>query len=154
MGELGKPLPEGVPNESFARSPTPGRAIQIQRGDKRRMLGRLHQNTKDLCSFAHGSSKANLFRMMLTSVLSCRSNRPLGNTRSLPPGCRSLKAERLSELLPSFGTSSGRHPFWDRFVREDSWTFSLRLNVKSGSSDDSWVSCNISCTEFGLPRKP
>jgi hypothetical protein len=63
--ELGTPLPPGVQKESIAQFPTPGRAINhIAQGDKRRMLERLYPKYQDLCSFAHGSGKANLFKLM------------------------------------------------------------------------------------------
>ena len=63
--ELGMPLPSGVHKESIARFPPPGQAINhIAQGDKRRMLERLYPKYQDLCSFAHGSGKANLYKMM------------------------------------------------------------------------------------------
>jgi hypothetical protein len=63
--ELGTPLPSGVHKESIPQFPTPGRAINhIAQGDKRRMLERLYPKYQDLCSFAHGSGKANLFKLM------------------------------------------------------------------------------------------
>lgn len=63
--ELGKPLPPGVHKEPISRFPTPGQAINhIAQGDKRRMLERVYPKYQDLCSFAHGSGKANLFKMM------------------------------------------------------------------------------------------
>lgn len=63
--ELGKPLPPGVSKESIAQFPTPGQAIgHIAQGNRRRMLERLYPKYQDLCSFAHGSGKANLFKMM------------------------------------------------------------------------------------------
>src|SRR5208283_2097792 len=63
--ELGKPLPSGVHKEPIAQFPTPGQVIKyIAEGNKRRMLERLYPKYQDLCSFAHSSGKANLFRMM------------------------------------------------------------------------------------------
>jgi hypothetical protein len=63
--ELGKPLPHGVRKEPITRFPTPGKAIDlIPQGDKRPILERLYQKYLHLCSFAHGSGEANLFKIM------------------------------------------------------------------------------------------
>ena len=61
--ELGIPLPPGVSKQSIAPFPTPGKAVDlIAHGDKRNMLERLYQKYVELCSFAHGSGHANLFK--------------------------------------------------------------------------------------------
>ncbi len=62
--ELGTPFPPGVAPESIAPFPTPRAIDCIGMGDKRRMLERLHPKYQDLCSFAHGSGRANLFKIM------------------------------------------------------------------------------------------
>jgi hypothetical protein len=63
--ELGTPFPSGVHKESIAQFPTPWGAINhVAQGDKRRMLERLYPKYQDLCSFAQGSGKANLFKLM------------------------------------------------------------------------------------------
>jgi hypothetical protein len=63
--ELGVPLPPDINKEFIERFPTPGQAIDhIAQDNKRRMLERLYPKYQDLCSFAHGSGRANLFKLM------------------------------------------------------------------------------------------
>jgi len=66
MEELGKPLPDGVLNETIPEFPTPGRAIRHIKSsqEKKKMLQRLYAKYGDLCSFAHGLAQANLLKMM------------------------------------------------------------------------------------------
>jgi hypothetical protein len=66
--ELGHPLPPGVSAQAIQPFPTPRKAIsKIAPGSKRRMLERLHLKYVDLCSFAHGLARANLFKNVFDS---------------------------------------------------------------------------------------
>jgi hypothetical protein len=65
LREIGKPLDASLTKQSIPRFPTPGQSIErFSPGDKRRMLERLHHKYVDLCSFAHGSGHANLFKIV------------------------------------------------------------------------------------------
>lgn len=64
--QLGTKMPIGVPEETIAEFPTPGRIIdRIVDSDQKSMLERLYPEYQWLCSFAHGGELASFFRTVL-----------------------------------------------------------------------------------------
>ena len=64
--QLGISMPSGLTEDRLRWFPTPGKAIgKLPDGsDKRKMLERLYPEYTFLCSFVHGLTDANLFKMM------------------------------------------------------------------------------------------
>ncbi|MBI3208787.1 MAG: hypothetical protein HYZ37_07785 [Candidatus Solibacter usitatus] len=63
LEELNCPLPAGIAEERIPQFPNAAKSIsKIPLGDKRRMLERLYMKYRELCSFAHSTAQANMFK--------------------------------------------------------------------------------------------